>query len=108
MIIHDDIKLSIHFDDILHVFTSVSIVFLDRDGDKIFAKAKVGASFLDIAIDNDVELEGIFQGFFITKCQLSPLISNLDGRITFLGVFPFFCSLQSFITLGTGIISLFL
>ena len=50
-------------DDILHVFTSVSIVFLDRDGDKIFAKAKVGASFLDIAIDNDVELEGIFKVF---------------------------------------------
>ncbi|XP_078322464.1 2Fe-2S ferredoxin-like isoform X2 [Crassostrea virginica] len=41
---------------------SVSIVFLDRDGDKIFAKAKVGASFLDIAIDNDVELEGACEG----------------------------------------------
>ncbi|XP_052711878.1 2Fe-2S ferredoxin-like isoform X2 [Crassostrea angulata] len=38
------------------------ISFLDRDGDKITASVKVGASFLDAAIDNDVELEGACEG----------------------------------------------
>ncbi|XP_062579580.1 adrenodoxin, mitochondrial-like isoform X2 [Saccostrea cucullata] len=42
--------------------TSVTITFLDRDGDKIVAKTKPGTSFLDVAIDFDVELEGACEG----------------------------------------------
>ena len=34
--------------------------FVDRDGDRIEVVAKVGSSLLDVAIDNDIELEGIF------------------------------------------------
>ena len=33
--------------------------FIDRDGDIIETKATVGSSLLTVAIDNEVELEGI-------------------------------------------------
>ena len=39
----------------------VSIKFIDRDGDEITVNAKVGDTLLDVAKDNDVDLEGIFQ-----------------------------------------------
>ena len=32
--------------------------FIDRDGDKMTVNAKVGDSLLDVAKDNDVDLEG--------------------------------------------------
>lgn len=41
-------------------FFRVSMYFVDRDGDRIEVVAKVGSSLLDVAIDNDIELEGIF------------------------------------------------
>lgn len=41
-------------------FFRVTLYFVDRDGDRIEVVAKVGSSLLDVAIDNDVELEGIF------------------------------------------------
>jgi hypothetical protein len=31
---------------------------VDRDGDKVEAKAKVGTNLLDVAIDNHIDLEG--------------------------------------------------
>jgi ferredoxin len=37
----------------------VSITFIDRDGDKMSVKGKVGDSLLDVAKDNDIDLEGI-------------------------------------------------
>lgn len=37
---------------------SVNIVFIDRDGDQKKVKALVGTSLLDVAIDNNVDLEG--------------------------------------------------
>ena len=45
----------------------VNITFIDRDGDKIIAKAKLGDSLLDVAKDNDVDLEGmiIAAAFFV-------------------------------------------
>ena len=36
----------------------VTINFIDRDGDKMTVNAKVGDSLLDVAKDNDVDLEG--------------------------------------------------
>jgi len=36
----------------------VTINFIDRDGDKVTVNAKVGDSLLDVAKDNDVDLEG--------------------------------------------------
>ncbi|KAK3098870.1 hypothetical protein FSP39_023856 [Pinctada imbricata] len=41
---------------------SITIYFVDRDGDTIEAKAAVGSSFLDVAINNDVEVEGACEG----------------------------------------------
>ncbi|KAK3754868.1 hypothetical protein QZH41_011343 [Actinostola sp. cb2023] len=41
---------------------SVTITFIDRDGDKISVKSKVGDSLLDIAKDNDIDLEGACEG----------------------------------------------
>ena len=37
----------------------VTVYFIDRDGDKIVTQATVGTSLLTVAIDNEVELEGI-------------------------------------------------
>ena len=48
-------KLTFHFN------FRVSIKFIDRDGDEITVNAKVGDTLLDVAKDNDVDLEGIFQ-----------------------------------------------
>jgi hypothetical protein len=42
------------------LFYRITVYFVDRDGDKVAAKATVGTTFLDVAIDNDVELEGTF------------------------------------------------
>ena len=41
----------------------VSIKFIDRDGDEITVNAKVGDTLLDVAKDNDVDLEGIFLNY---------------------------------------------
>ena len=46
----------------------VSIKFIDRDGDEITVNAKVGDTLLDVAKDNEVDLEGIFQ--IITERKL--------------------------------------
>lgn len=32
--------------------------FIDRDGTKLEAKAKLGTSLLDVALDNNIDLEG--------------------------------------------------
>ena len=36
----------------------VTVYFIDRDGDQIETKATIGSSFLTVALDNQVELEG--------------------------------------------------
>lgn len=40
---------------------SVTIYFIDRDGEKRLAKAKIGSSLLDAALDNNIDLEGFGQ-----------------------------------------------
>ena len=42
------------------ICSRVTVYFIDRDGDKIPAIATVGSTFLEVAINNDVELEGTF------------------------------------------------
>jgi hypothetical protein len=34
------------------------VYFVDRDGEKREAKAKIGSNLLDVAIDNSIDLEG--------------------------------------------------
>lgn len=58
------------------MFIRATISFLDRDGDKITARVKVGASFLDAAIDNDVELEGISLCIPYKECQLNHWVKS--------------------------------
>ncbi|XP_060568551.1 2Fe-2S ferredoxin-like isoform X2 [Ruditapes philippinarum] len=41
---------------------TITVYFIDRDGDKVAAIATVGTTFLDVAIHNDVELEGACEG----------------------------------------------
>ncbi|XP_065057401.1 2Fe-2S ferredoxin-like [Rhopilema esculentum] len=41
---------------------TVSITFIDRDGDKNVVKANVGDTLLDVAKDNDIDLEGACEG----------------------------------------------
>ena len=36
----------------------MSITFIDRDGDNTVVKANVGDTLLDVAKDNDIDLEG--------------------------------------------------
>ncbi len=40
-------------------FSRVSITFLDRDGDKKTVSAKQGETLLDVAKNNDIDLEGL-------------------------------------------------
>lgn len=48
-----------------YYFISVTVNFIDRDGDTMSIKAKIGDSLLDVAKDNDVDLEGeAFKGFY--------------------------------------------
>ena len=37
---------------------SVTVYFIDRDGDKRVAKAKMDTTLLDAALDNNIDLEG--------------------------------------------------
>eukprot|EP00794_Sanderia_malayensis_P000592 gene592-1253_t len=41
---------------------SVEITFVDRDGDRTPVKAKIGETLLDVAKDNDIDLEGACEG----------------------------------------------
>ena len=41
-----------------YCFSRASITFLDRDGDKKTVSAKYGESLLDVAKNNDIDLEG--------------------------------------------------
>ena len=41
---------------------TINVFFVDRDGDKVQAKAKVGTNLLDVAIDNQIDLEGACEG----------------------------------------------
>ncbi len=38
--------------------TSIEVYYIDRDGEKKLAKAKVGSNLLDVALDNNIDLEG--------------------------------------------------
>ena len=40
----------------------VNITFIDRDGDRIKVAAKVGDTLLDVAKDNDIDMEGACGG----------------------------------------------
>lgn len=42
----------------MFMFKSVTLYFIDRDGDKKATKAKIGTSLLDVALDNNIDLEG--------------------------------------------------
>lgn len=43
-----------------HVFYArVTINFVERDGETVSVKAKLGETLLDVAKDNDISLEGI-------------------------------------------------
>lgn len=39
-------------------FCRISVTFVNREGTQVTVKAKVGDSFLDAAVNNDVDLEG--------------------------------------------------
>ncbi|KAM7446693.1 2 iron, 2 sulfur cluster binding [Porites harrisoni] len=54
----------------------VSIKFIDRDGDEITVNAKVGDTLLDVAKDNDVDLEGACEGTL--SCSTCHLIFKPD------------------------------
>lgn len=41
----------------------MTVSFIDRDGDKMTVSAKIGDSLLDVAKDNDVDLEGKYTKF---------------------------------------------
>ncbi|XP_032794363.2 2Fe-2S ferredoxin isoform X2 [Daphnia magna] len=40
----------------------ISVTFVNREGNSMLVKAKVGDTFLDAAINNDVDLEGACEG----------------------------------------------
>ncbi|CAC5409924.1 FDX1 [Mytilus coruscus] len=54
----------------------ICLYFVDRDGDRITVNADVGSSLLDVAIDNDIELEGACEGTL--ACSTCHLIFKPD------------------------------
>ena len=40
------------------IFSRVSITFVNPDGDKMEAKAKVGDNLLDVILENNVDIDG--------------------------------------------------
>ncbi|KAJ7389920.1 2 iron, 2 sulfur cluster binding [Desmophyllum pertusum] len=58
----------------------VTVNFIDRDGDKMTVNAKVGDSLLDVAKDNDVDLEGACEGTL--SCSTCHLIFKPDEMET--------------------------
>lgn len=58
---------------------TVTLFFIDRDGDKLEAKAKVGTNLLDVALDNNIDLEGACEGTLsCSTCHLIFEESNYD------------------------------
>lgn len=55
---------------------AVSMTFLDRDGDKKTVSAKQGDSLLDVAKNNDIDLEGACEGTL--SCSTCHLIFDPD------------------------------
>ncbi|CAB4014469.1 adrenodoxin, mitochondrial [Paramuricea clavata] len=55
---------------------TVSMTFLDRDGDKKTVSAKQGDSLLDVAKNNDIDLEGACEGTL--SCSTCHLIFDPD------------------------------
>ncbi|XP_052088990.1 2Fe-2S ferredoxin-like isoform X2 [Mytilus californianus] len=55
---------------------TICLYFVDRDGDRITVNAGVGSNFLDVAIDNDIELEGACEGTL--ACSTCHLIFKPD------------------------------
>lgn len=49
---------------IFYLFFRVTVSFIDRDGDKMTVSAKIGDSLLDVAKDNDLDLEGKYAEFY--------------------------------------------
>jgi hypothetical protein len=39
-------------------FLRITVYYIDRDGQKRAAQAKIGSNLLDVAIDNNIDLEG--------------------------------------------------
>lgn len=45
-------------DCLICLLFSVGIIFIDREGDETLVQAKIGETLLDVAKDNDIDLEG--------------------------------------------------
>lgn len=58
----------------------VSVSFIDRDGDKMTVNAKIGDSLLDVAKDNDLDLEGACEGTL--SCSTCHLIFDPEEMKT--------------------------
>ena len=49
----------------LLLLNSITVYFIDRDGEKRLANAKLGSNLLDVALDNNIDLEGFGQKIFL-------------------------------------------
>ena len=54
----------------LLLLNSITVYFIDRDGEKRLANAKLGSNLLDVALDNNIDLEGFGQKIFLAKVRL--------------------------------------
>lgn len=58
---------------------SITVYFIDRDGDKKTVKAKLGSNLLDVAIDNNLDLEGFGACEGTLSCSTCHLILNKEN-----------------------------
>ena len=77
--------------DLLHVNYSqkgvkkVNITFIDRDGDRTQVAAKVGDTLLDVAKDNDIDVEGACGGTLACKVDFDKIPKiGTDGELDLL------------------------
>ena len=60
----------------------MAITFVDRDDDKTTVQAKVGDTLLDVAKDNDIDLEGIRDtSLFFVEVSIFVVISLCQGHL---------------------------
>lgn len=61
------------------------VTFIDKDGKKYTYEVSEGDNLLDIAQENDLEMEGMLRGFWSNSCRLVLSSHSELARLIFFG-----------------------
>lgn len=76
LLCHDSQKTVAGLTDVCDLYSSVNVVYIDRSGQRIPVKAKVGDNVLYLAHKHGIELEGEFKHL---NCVFKVHLHNLQG-----------------------------